>query len=239
MAELEISAQVRTQVGRGDSRRLRRAGAVPAVVYGRRDGLRVSLHLKKLRELLSTAGRTNAIFQLNLDGEEYSERKVIVKEIQHHPVSGDMLHLDLYEVSMEKEIVVSVPLRFMGEPVGVKMSGGILGHLLREVEVECLPGRIPEFISLEVSQLEIGDALHVRDLPVQEGIRILNDPDEAVVSISAPAVEEVAKPAEEVPVEGEAAEGAAAQPAAEAGKEKEKEKDRDRDKEKERGKSKD
>lgn len=232
MTELEISAQVRNQVGKGESRRLRRAGAVPAVVYGRRDGLQVSLHVKKLKHLLSTAGRTNAIFQLNLEGEEFRERKVIVKELQFHPVSGDMLHVDLYEVSMEKEIVVSVPLRFVGEPVGVKMSGGILGHLLREVEVECLPGRIPEFIPLEVSQLDIGDALHVRDLPVQEGIRILNDPDEAVVSISAPTVEEVAKPAEEVPVEGEAAE-AADQPAAEAGKDREKEKDKEKGKTKE------
>lgn len=232
MAELELSAEVRTQQGKGEARRLRRTGKLPAVIYGRGEARSLTCDAKKLRQILSTTAGSNAIFQLNLEGEDFQERKAIVKEIQYHPLTGEMLHADLYEISMDKEIIVSVPVRFVGEPVGVKLKGGVLSHLLREIEVECLPARIPEAVTLDVSQLDIGDALHVSDLVVGEGVQIVNDPEEAVVSVTSVTLEEVAKPAEEVLAEGEVA-AATAEPQAEAGKEKEKEKERDRGKAKE------
>lgn len=226
MPELELSAEIRDRQGKGEARRLRRAGKLPAVVYGRGEARPLVCNAKELHQILSTTAGSNAIFQLNMTGEEFQERKAIVKEIQYHPVSGQMLHADLYEISMDKEIIVSVPVRFKGDPVGVKLKGGVLSHLLREIEVECLPGQIPEAVILDVSELDIGDALHVSDLVVGEGVRIVNDPEEAVVSITS-VVLEVAKPAEEAAAEGEAV-AAAAEAQPETGKEKEKEKERDK-----------
>jgi large subunit ribosomal protein L25 len=122
---------------------------------------------------------------------------VILKELQIDPVKGRPLHADFLEVSMERKIRVEVPLVLSGEPVGVKSKGGILEQPLRQLFVECLPLDIPDRIPVDVSQLDIGNAIHVRDITVGEGVRILEDADRVVASVVAPAAEEVAAPVEE------------------------------------------
>jgi len=128
---------------------------------------------------------------------------VILKVLQRDPVKGRPLHADFQAISMERKIRVEVPLVLSGDPIGVKDKGGILEHALRQLSVECLPVNIPEKIAVDVSGLDIGDALHVRDVQVAEGIRILDDGARVLASVSAPAAEEVAAPVEEAPAEPE------------------------------------
>jgi large subunit ribosomal protein L25 len=147
---------------------------------------------------------------------------VLIKELQRDPISGAYLHADLYAVDLKQTIHVSVPIQIKGTATGVTQSAGILDHATRELDVECLPNAIPEEFAVDVSELEIGDSIHVRDLAVSEGVAILNDPDVPIVSVVAPVVIEEEAPAEEEEgVEGEAApEGEAAEAASEESAEK-------------------
>jgi large subunit ribosomal protein L25 len=174
------------------------------VVYGGA-GSPIPVTLKP-RDLLAALGAgENVLINLSLagGGEDGRTRVVILKELQLDPVRGRPLHADFLEISMERKIRVEVPLVLTGDSVGVKGKGGILEQPLRQLAVECLPLNIPERITVEVSNLDIGDAIHVRDLTVGEGIRILEDSGRVVASVTAPAAEEVAAPVEEKPVEPE------------------------------------
>jgi large subunit ribosomal protein L25 len=147
---------------------------------------------------------------------------VLIKELQRDPISGAYLHADLYAVDLQQKIHVSVPIQITGTPVGVSLGGGILDHATRELDVECLPNAIPEEFAVDVSELEVGQSVHVRDIKVLEGVEILNDPDVSIVSVVAPVVVEEEAPAEEEEgVEGEAApEGEAAAPSEESAEKK-------------------
>jgi large subunit ribosomal protein L25 len=203
MATVNLQGEIRTAVGKTAAKRLRRALRIPGVVYG---GKQVPLPVVvNPHELLSAleAGE-NVLINLSVAGIGGTQtRTVILKELQLDPVKGRPLHADFMEVSMEREIRVEVPLILAGEPVGVKSKGGILEQPLRQLFVECLPLNIPERITVEVSALDIGDAVHVRDLTVGEGVRILEDAARVVASVVAPAAEEVAVPVEEKPAEPE------------------------------------
>jgi large subunit ribosomal protein L25 len=157
------------------------------------------------QELLSALGASeNVLINLSLDGAEGTHTcTVILKELQLDPVKGRPLHADFQEISMERKIRVEVPLVLSGESLRVKGKGGILEQPLRQLFVECLPLNIPERISVDVSALDVGDAIHVRDLTVGEGVRILEDPARVVASVVALAAEEVAAPVEEKPAEPE------------------------------------
>jgi large subunit ribosomal protein L25 len=157
------------------------------------------------QELLTALGAgDNVLISLTLEGGSQLEaRTVILKDLQLDPVRGRPLHADFLEVSMERKIRVEVPLVLTGESLGVKGKGGILGQPLRQLFVECLPLNIPERIAVDVSSLDVGDAIHVRDLTVAEGVRILEDGDRVVASVVAAAAEEVAAPVEEKPAEPE------------------------------------
>ena len=220
MAENELAVEVREGTGKGPARRLRASGRVPAVCYGRgAKSLGISLDPQALDQLLkgSTAGM-NTLIALQVEGGgEYHGKPMLVKELQRNPVSGQILHADLYAVNLQEAIQVSVPIHLEGSPEGVKM-GGILDQTLREVELECMPQAIPEELRLDVSELLIGQSLHVRDLSVPEGATLLSDLDLSVVSVATPAVEEepVVEAVEGEPVaegeeapEAEAAEGEA------------------------------
>ena len=203
MATVDLKGEIRTAMGKAEAKRLRRALRIPGVVYGGSHGsLPVVVNPQ---ELLSALGAgENILINLSLAGGEGNQtHTVILKELQLDPVKGRPLHADFMEVSMERKIRVEVPLVLTGESVGVKGKGGILEQPLRQLFVECLPLNIPERITMDVSALDIGDAIHVRDLTVGEGVRILEDAGRVVASVVAPAAEEVAAPVEEKPAEPE------------------------------------
>ena len=203
MTTVDLQGELRTEVGKQVAKRLRRAQRIPAVIYGgQREPVPVAVNPQALLSALESG--ENTLINLSLTGGAAPETSlVILKELQRDPVKGRPLHADFQAITMERKIRVEIPLVLGGDPIGVKDKGGILEHSLRQLTVECLPINIPEKIVLDVSSLDIGDTLHVRDVQVAEGIRILDDAARVLASVSAPAAEEVAAPVEEAPVEPE------------------------------------
>jgi large subunit ribosomal protein L25 len=211
METVDISIERRADNGKGPARRLRTAGKVPAVLYGpRRATTAIAVAAEEFERKLTHLEGAHLIRLVNPGGTdpELHERMVLVREMQVHPVTGRALHADFYEVDLTERLTVAVTLHFVGKPVGV-VNGGILQPILREVEVECLPTEIPDFIEVDVSGLDIHDAVHVSDLTLPEGVVSVGDATRTVVAVLPPSIE--AKPAE-VPAEGAvpAAEGAPA-----------------------------
>jgi large subunit ribosomal protein L25 len=219
METVEISVQRRAVHGKGAVRRLRRDGRVPAVFYGpKRSAVSITVGSEEIgAKLVHLEG--SHLIRLIEGGQdpELHDKMVLVREMQLHPVTGDVLHADFLEVDLTERLTVSVPLRFVGKAEGVT-AGGILQPILREIEVECLPTEIPEFIEVDVSPLGIHQAVHASDLTLPEGITIAGEMTQTLVTVLPPTVEEAkpaAEAAEAAPVEGAAPEGAAAVPAAE------------------------
>jgi large subunit ribosomal protein L25 len=190
------------------ARKLRAVGRIPAVCY-RRNAEPIAISLDPLeldRVLRKASSGINTLLDLKVaGGGDFDGRQVLIKELQRDPISGAYLHADLYAVDLKQTIHISIPVQIKGSAIGVTLGGGILDHATRELDVECLPNAIPEEIAVDVSELETGDSIHVRDLTVPEGATILNDPDVSIVSVVAPAVVEEEAPAEEeVLAEGEA-----------------------------------
>jgi large subunit ribosomal protein L25 len=203
MADIVVTAQNRTETGKNVNRRLRSAGKIPGVLYGSgKDPVQVAVSPKEITTILRSASGENTLFDLDLGG---SRRKVILKEFQVEPIKGQLLHADFYEVALDKIIQVSVHVDVQGVPVGVKVQGGILDFVTRELEVECLPADIPDKIVIDVSNLELGKHVRVADLTPPDKVKILTDPDVVVVHVVAPRAEEVVAAAEVVPAEGAAA----------------------------------
>ncbi len=219
MADVALDVEIRSDKGKGAARQLRAKGRIPGVCYGKgRAPVSVSLDPRSLERLLaSSATGINTLIDLRVaGGGDYHGRVVLVKELQRDPVSARALHADFYAVDLEQAIQVAVPIHVTGTAPGVT-NGGILDHALRELQIECLPRAIPEQILVDVSQLEIGMSLHVRDLVLPGGVKLMSDPDLSVVSVVVPAAleEETAAAA---PAEGEAvAEGAEGAEAAKEG----------------------
>ncbi len=206
MATAELKARLREDTGKGFARRIRRAGNVPGILYGEgNDPVVLEVDLKELHRVTHTGAGSNVILDLKIDGAQRGGCKAIIREIQYHPVRRDVLHVDFQEVSMTKQVHVNIPVKVVGEPVGVKTKGGVLELLHREVEVRCLPADIPESLVVDVTELDVGDSMQVRDL-VFEGGEIIDEPETTVVTIVAPTVvEEKPKAEEEVLAEGEEA----------------------------------
>jgi large subunit ribosomal protein L25 len=222
VAENALQIQLRDASGKGVARKLRASGRIPGVVYGRSQGaVPVSLDPKLLRRVLTRSDSgLNTLFELEVEGGGALQgTPVLVRELQRDPVRGDYLHADLLAIDLQQKIQVSVPIHVAGKARGVEF-GGILDHSLRELELYCLPTAIPKEIRVDVTELDVGDSLHVRDIALPEGVELRSDGDLSVISVVLPAAEVVATPAEAVPVEGEAA-----APAAE-GEEKEPEKEK-------------
>lgn len=201
MAMHALQGERRTEVGKGVARKLRRAGRIPAVYYGRgEEPIPLAVGLKDLQDVIERAEGSNVIVELRVDGDGVADRKALIREIQRDPVGGRILHLDLQHISLTERIVVEVPVVLVGTAVGVKDGGGILEHLLREVEVECLPTDIPAKLEVDVSALQIGDSLHVSDLRADR-VEIRTEADRTIATVVPPTVLEEAKPAEEVAAE--------------------------------------
>ncbi|MBI5167747.1 MAG: 50S ribosomal protein L25 [candidate division NC10 bacterium] len=203
MEFVELKAEEREGRGKGVARKLRRQGFIPAIFYGGKDGpipLRVSG--RDMGCLLQREGGGHFLVNLDIQAKAGTIRKAaILKEVQRDPIKGTLLHADFLEVSLEKKIRVKVLLHLEGEPIGVKAKGGLLEHILREVEIECLPTSIPDAVRVDVSGLDIGDFIHVKDIPEREGIRVVEDPEQVVVTIRVPPAEEEVAPVEAEEVE--------------------------------------
>lgn len=211
MKEISIAANARQTTGKGPARQSRMQGKLPGVVYGpEKTPLSVYVAEREFRAAMKAAAGSSSIFTLNIDGQP---SKVLVREIQRDPVSSKMLHVDFHAISMTKPINLSIPVHITGISKGVKAEGGIQNLVLRELEISCLPSNIPDFVSVDVSELSIGDSIHVRDLMIPN-VTVLEDKDSTVVTISAPTVIKVEAPTAEAVAEAAAAEAAAAAPAA-------------------------
>lgn len=196
MERVSVNAYRREATGKGAARSLRRQGELPAVIY--RAGTSEPIRIPKaefIKILKQTKGENVLV---NLQFPE-GNRLAIIKDYQLDPVTGDLLHTDFQEVLLTETVRVTVKVLTKGMPKGVKEQGGILQHTLRELEIEALPDRIPGHIEVDVSELAVGQSIHVSDLKLEEGIKILTDPEEVVATVTAPAAEEVAPaPAAEV-----------------------------------------
>lgn len=196
MAMHALKGARRSAVGKGVARKLRQLGSIPAVYYGRgEEPIVLTVGLKELEEVIVKAEGSNVIVDLKVDGDGVGDRKALIREIQRDPVGGHILHLDLQHISLTERITVEVPIVLTGIPTGVKDGGGILEHLLRDVEVECLPTDIPSRLEIDVSALNIGDSLHVSDLKADK-VTILTEGERPIAAVVPPTVLEEAKPAE-------------------------------------------
>ena len=191
-----LNAEVREKTGKEVGKKLRTQGMIPAIFYGpRSETLPLVVDPKELSKALHTEAGENALIDLNIrKGGESLQKVVMLKELQMHPLQRRALHADFYEVSMDVMVNVEVPVRLLGKPEGVKM-GGILEQVQRAIQIQCLPGDIPKGIDVDVSNLMIGDSIHVKDLTV-ERFRVLSDANLTLATVVPPAAE--VKPAEEV-----------------------------------------
>lgn len=205
MESITLRAEARPRGTKGDLRALRNKGMLPAVVYGKEAGnLLVQCPEKELVSILAGHSTGGTLINLEVaDGNKPGKVPylVMIREVQRDPVKQKLMHVDFYQVSLTEEIQTEIPVHLVGDAPGVK-DGGLLQHLLRDVTVSCLPGKLPERLEADISGLGLGDQLTVAGLQVPEGVKVLNDPESIVAHVVAPAVEE------EPTSEGEAAEAA-------------------------------
>jgi len=193
MEEITLDAQLREEIGKAKVKDLREKGFIPAVVYGEgKTSLAIKVSHHELLRLIHQHRLENAILNLKIkDDKKNKPRSCLIKETQYDPVTGEVIHVDFNEISLTKVIKVNVPVVAKGEPAGVKQEGGSLEHILWEIEVECLPTEIPKEIEIDVSQLKMGESIHVRDIKLPDNIKIINSPDAMVLLVAAPVKEEI------------------------------------------------
>ncbi len=231
MKTIELTVEKRSTTGKNEARRDRAAGRIPAVVYGAgKPNVPISVNRRALSDVFREGAGENAIFLLKLAGSDQS-RHAMIREMQRDPVSRKPVHIDFVRVLMDVKITIKVPVEIVGAAHGVKTEGGILDVVTREIEIECLPGNIPAHLDVDVTDLGIGEAIRVGQIPPVEGVRVVDNPEKVVVHVAHPTREEepvavaaevAAEPAEpEVLKKGKAA---TEEEAPEEKKEKEKEK---------------
>jgi large subunit ribosomal protein L25 len=187
-----LEAQPRIAGNKNEARRVRQGGKIPAVVYGAgQDSLPVAVDPRQVTRILNSETGHNTIFDLTLDG---SKTKAMIVDWQYEPIKGKLLHIDVKRIAMDKKLAVMVPIELVGEPAGVKQQGGILEQMLREVEIECLPGDIPSHIDVDVSDLVFGKVLRVTDLPHSDKFKFLTDENQPVAHVTTVKEEVVATP---------------------------------------------
>ena len=185
--QFEMKVTSRNKVGKGVARALRRQGKIPGVLYGQKESLPLTLEPLEVRKILHSESGSNALLNLKIAGGNGDmNRTAMLRDYQIDPVTGALLHADLFEVAMDKPVRVRVPVAVTeGTPIGVA-EGGVLQHNLRELHIECLPGEIPASIVVDPSSLRVNQGIHVKEVPVGRGCRILDDPNMMVVSVVAP-----------------------------------------------------
>lgn len=206
MAELELKAIVREEKGGKVINRLRKSGWIPCELYGAKTkNMSLKVNGQEFVRFLHSLSSEHALINLSVGGKK---ENVMLKDIQYHPYRNEIIHIDFHKVSLHEKITVTVPVEETGTAKGV-IAGGVVEHVMRELSIECLPKDIPPVIEIDITELEIGQSLHVSDITPPAGVKLLDDPKLVVISVAAPrmiAEEEVAKP------EGEEAEASAAEP---------------------------
>jgi len=200
MKSVPLKAFPRTHVRRGEVKKLRGVGRVPAIIYGgqaKPQNLEVSE--KEFGDLIHHSVSENLLVDLSVENDARARRLALVQEIQHHPLDGKVLHVDFHEVSENEKVTVNVPVETTGEAAGVKNSGGVLEHILFKLKVRSLPKDLPEQIVVDVSHLELGKAVHIGEIKLPDGVEILGDKHIPVVSVALPRTEEVAATTEAAP----------------------------------------
>jgi len=206
MNELHLDAEVRSGAGKSVTRKMRTAGNVPGILYGLEDKpVMLGINSRTLHKMLHSASSENVLVDLAIG--KSNAVKVLLKDVQHHPVTNKVVHVDFQRVDLTKKIIIAVPVHLIGVADGVRSGGGVQEFIMRELEVSCLPTDIPTHIEVDVSKLGIGDAVHVSDLQLDK-IEIVSDPHRTIVSVQPPTVTKL-------PEAGEGVEGAEAEEAKE------------------------
>lgn len=199
MASATLSASPRSTVGKGVARTLRAAGQVPGVIYGHaRDAQPLAINTRDLEKLLEHISAESTVVEVSIDGRV---SRTLIREIQRHPFKRQILHIDFQELVAGEKVTVSVPIVLSGVPEAVRTEGAVLDQTMRELEIEVDPAHMPSRIEIDISGLVIGHSIHVSDLPIPPGVEVLDDPEQTVVVLSAPRVEEEPAPAAEAAVE--------------------------------------
>ena len=198
MKSVALNATVRAAIRRGANKSLRSSGRIPAVIYGRQtQPQNLEVDAKELDNVIHHGVSENILVDLEVKNDSKPKRLALVQEVQHHPLSGNVLHVDFHEVSETEKVTISVPVETVGEAAGVKTGGGVLEHVLFKLKVRALPKDLPEQIVLDVSALELGRSIHVGEVKPPEGVEILGRKEAVVVACAAPRAEEEAAPAAE------------------------------------------
>lgn len=204
MERMTLNAQLRENFGKGAARSFRRSGSTPAVIYRKNKSNSLVFDSKEITKFIRLTGGDQVLVNIKLpDGEKLA----LLKDFQVDPVEGVLLHADFFEVSLKEKVKVPVHITQVGEPLGVKLEGGILQTMLREVEVECLPGDIPALLELDISELATGMSNHASDLELPENVVMLTSPEEVICTVIVPKVEAAPEPEEGELEEGEVPEG--------------------------------
>lgn len=195
MEQVVLEARARKERGKIQSNRLRKSGYVPGVIYGRSmEALSIQIQDKEMRKVLAKGG-SHKLINVKINGND-SPLLCLIQEVQKDPIQKEILHVDLHQISMDETISVTVPVHLKGEAPGVS-EGGVLDHVLWEMEVEALPTQLPESVTVDISQLTIGHPIHVKEVPLPEGVKTLEEPEAVVVVVHPPRVEVVEAPAVE------------------------------------------
>ena len=191
MKSVALKAYPRSQVQRAEVTKLRRAGRVPATIYGRQAAPQnIEVISKEMADLLNHSVSENLLVDLTVEKDARSKRLALVQEVQHHPLTGKVVHVDFHEVAETEKVTIFVPVETTGEPAGVKNGGGTLEHILHKLKVRCLPKILPEQITLDVTALEIGKSIHIADIVPPAGVQIMGEKSRTVVAVAAPRAEE-------------------------------------------------
>jgi len=228
MKTVPLSAYPRSLAGRGGAKKLRDGGRVPGIIYGGKGKAQnVELKSKDLENLIKHSVSENILLDLAIEGDAKKTRLALLKEVQHHPLKSQILHVDLHEVAADEKVTVMVPVETVGEAAGVKTGGGVLEHVLFKIRIRALPKDLPEVMEVDVSHLEIGQTIHLGDIKAPPGVEVLGDKKVSIISVAEPITEaqeaavleaSAAATSEVEMIKEKKEEGAAATAAAPAGK---------------------
>ena len=226
MQKIQLQANARKEINKKSTKELRKQGHIPAVLYGHGiETLNLTVEQKKFEQMIKKTHGENVLISLSIDSDGSSKQEtVMIRDIQYHPVSDGLLHIDFYKILLHEKITTRINIVLTGQAAGVK-EGGVLDHSMRDVEVSCLPDKMPGHFEVDVTHMEIGSSIHIRDLKIPEGVEVLADAEQAIVSIVPPTIikEEEVAVEEEPEVEGEKKEGEDVKAEASEGEQKEKE----------------
>src|SRR5438034_11572582 len=190
MKSLSLKAFPRALAKRSRVRKLRAGGRVPAVIYGRQtQPQNLEVGMKAIEDLIHQSVSETILVDLAVEGEATGQRLALVQEVQHHPLSGKVLHVDFHQVAENEKVTVTVPVETTGEAAGVKTGGGVLEHVLFKIKIRALPRELPEVITVDVTPLEIGQSIHLGEIPLPAGVEVVGDKKIPVISVAAPITE--------------------------------------------------